>query len=350
MTTSPVDATAERGVGEPRRQLSFGLIGSGRIGQVHARSIALSGDATLAWVADPNLPGAVALSEMYGARATASTAELIDCGDIDAVLVASPTPTHIDLIESCLDAGLPVLCEKPIDLDISRVDALMSKVSLSKIPVALGFNQRFDPSFAEVRSRLLAGEVGELEHLTLISRDPGPPPSAYIGVSGGIFRDMTIHDFDLARFFVGEIAEVSAVGAQMFDAGAREHGDFDSAVVTLRAVSGALVTIINSRHSAVGYEQRLEAFGADGILQVGNAPTSLVTSSTSSGVETRPPYVDLFLERFADAYTAELAAFIQLVRGEPSGSPTYTDGREALLLANAAQLSAETGALVRLER
>jgi myo-inositol 2-dehydrogenase / D-chiro-inositol 1-dehydrogenase len=167
-------------------------------------------------------------------------------------------------------------------------------------------------------------------------------------VSGGIFRDMTIHDFDMARFFAGEIAEVSAVGARLFDPGAQEHGDFDTAVVTLRAVSGAIITIINSRHSAIGYDQRLEAFGAKGLLSVGNAPSSLVSFSSGAAVEAKPPYVDFFLERYAQAYALELAEFIKLLRGERSSSPSFEDGRAAQLIADAAGQSAAQGVAVSL--
>lgn len=320
----------------------FGLIGSGRIGQVHARSIAENPDTTLSWVADPFIDGARRVAARFGGTATDSVDRLLNSGEVDAVLVASPTPTHIGLISAALDAGLPVLCEKPIDLDLGRVDALRAKVASSAVPVAIGFNRRFDPAFAAVRARVAAGEIGRLEQLSIISRDPAAPPAEYVGLSGGIFRDMTIHDFDMARFFLPDIVEVQAVGSTLFDEGAREHGDFDTAVVVLRSREGVLVTIVNSRHSAVGYDQRMEAFGADGMLHVANAPTSLVSVSTSAAVEARAPYQDFFLDRYQEAYAAELQAFVRSVRGEPSQSPTFEDGRAALVLADAAQRSAES--------
>jgi myo-inositol 2-dehydrogenase/D-chiro-inositol 1-dehydrogenase len=293
-------------------------------------------------VCDPIVAGAEAVAARYGGRVSASAADVFSAGDVDAVLIASPTPTHVDLIGQAVAAGIPVLCEKPIDLDIARVDALRPTVAAAGVPVALGFNRRFDPAFASVRARVGAGEIGELEQLSIVSRDPAAPPADYVAVSGGIFRDMTIHDFDMARFFLPDIVEVQATGSALFDPGARRHGDFDTAVVVLRAASGAVVTITNSRHSAVGYDQRLEAFGPLGMLQVANAPTSLVSLSTASAVEAKPPYQDFFLERYAEAYAAELRAFVQLVRGEASASPTFEDGRAALLLADAAQRSAET--------
>lgn len=326
--------------------LRFGLIGTGRIGQVHAASIAAAPDAVLTWVADPFVEGARLTASVYGGTATDSSVEVFESGEVDAVVIASPTATHVDLIARAVDAGIPVLCEKPIDLDIARVDGIRAKVRSAGVPVVLGFNRRFDPAFANVRERVRAGEIGALEQLTIISRDPTPPPAAYVRVSGGIFRDMTIHDFDMARFFLPEIVDVSAVGTATFDPGARENGDFDTAVVTLRSATGAIVTVINSRHSAVGYDQRLEAFGSQGMLQVANAPTSLVSLSTEHAVEAKPPYERFFLERYAVAYAAELREFMKLVRGEPSVSPTFEDGRAALVLADAAQESATNRTVV----
>ena len=320
--------------------LRFGLIGTGRIGQVHAANIAAHPAAELSWVADPFVEGARGVAERFGGRVTENSDEVFAASDIDAVLIASPTPTHVDLIEKAVDAGIPVLCEKPIDLDLARVDALRPKIAASGVPVALGFNRRFDPAFAEVRARVAAGEIGALEQLTIVSRDPAAPPASYIGVSGGIFRDMTIHDFDMARFFLPDIVEVTAVGTTTFDPGAREHADFDTAVVTLRAASGAIVTIINSRHSAVGYDQRLEAFGGGGMLEVANRSASLVSHSTAERVESKAPYENFFLQRYAAAYVAELDAFVQLARGRTSASPGFEDGRAALVLADAAQKSA----------
>jgi len=329
--------------------LRIGLIGTGRIGQVHAANIAASPDAELSWVADPFIDGANGVASRFGGRATADADELFAADDVDAVLIASPTPTHVGLIEKAIDRGLPALCEKPIDLDIARVDALRPKVASLGVPVALGFNRRFDPAFAEVQARVAAGEIGALEQLTIISRDPAAPPADYVAVSGGIFRDMTIHDFDMARFFLPDIVSVSATGTNTFDPGAREHGDFDTAVVTLTASTGAVVTIINSRHSAVGYDQRLEAFGSEGSLQVANRSTSLVSHSSAVSVESRAPYENFFLQRYAEAYADELASFIALARGGASASSTFEDGRAALILADAAQRSATERAAVAVD-
>lgn len=329
--------------------LRLGLIGTGRIGQVHAATIATGADTELSYIADPFIAGAEALSQRFGGRVTTDPAELIGSGEVDAIVIASPTPTHIDLIAAAIDAGIPALCEKPIDLDIARVDALRARVAEAGVPIALGFNRRFDPAFAEVRARVAAGEIGDLEQLTIVSRDPAAPPADYVKISGGIFRDMTIHDFDMARFFLPDIVEVSASGSTLFDDGARLHGDYDTAVTTLRASNGALVTIINSRHSAVGYDQRLEAFGARGHLSVSNAHTSLVSASTAATTDARSPYQDFFLDRYAAAYRAELADFVGLIRGEQSHAATFDDGRAALILADAATASAGGAGRVAVE-
>lgn len=327
----------------------IGLIGTGRIGQLHAASIAADSQSELAWIADPVQESARAVATRFGGTVTDSPEQLIASGEIDAVVIASPTPTHVDFIEAAVDAGLPVFCEKPIDLDIHRVNGLRQKVMAAGVPVALGFNRRFDPSFAAAQARAAAGEIGRLEEVIIISRDPAPPPPEYVRVSGGIFRDMTIHDFDMARFFLPEIVEVSAMGTQIFDAGAAEHDDFDTASIILRTASGAVITIINSRHSAMGYDQRIEVFGERGTLQVANAPSSLIRLSTAEAVEATPPYQASLLERYADSYAAELNEFVHLVRGQESSSPSFDDGRAALILADAAQHSAETGRAVAVD-
>ena len=329
--------------------LRIGLIGTGRIGQVHAANIAASGIAALTWVCDAIAASAESTAAAFGGRPTTDAHDVFAADDVDAVLVASPTPTHIDLIAAAIDAGLPVLCEKPIDLDVARVDGLRERARSSGIPIALGFNRRFDPHFAELHRRVAAGEIGALEHLAITSRDPAPPDPAYVSISGGIFRDMTIHDFDMARFFVPEIVSVTAHGANVFSPEIRAAGDFDSAVTVLRGAGGELVTIANSRHSAFGYDQRLEAVGATGLLQVGNIGPTVVERWGSDAVEARSPYLDFFLQRYADAYRAELDAFVALARGEQSSSPGFEDGRAALVLADAAAESAASGRTVSVD-
>ncbi|TDP89755.1 myo-inositol 2-dehydrogenase [Leucobacter luti] len=327
--------------------LRIALIGTGRIGKVHAANIASCADTELVVVADPMAESAEDVVQRFGGRATEDALAALDRDLVDAVVVASPTPTHIELIGACIDRGIPVLSEKPIDLDMGRVEALRSRVERAVSAVAIGFNQRFDPAIAEVHRRVVAGEIGGIEQLAITSRDPGPPPAAYIAISGGIFRDMTIHDFDLARFFVGEIEEVTAVGSCLFDAGAREHDDFDTVAVTLKARTGAIVTITNSRHSSFGYDQRIEAFGSEGLLSVENVPASHVNVSNATHSGARGPVIEQFLERYANAYARELDAFVALVRKGESSSPTFNDGWAAQVVAEAAHQSARSGRTVR---
>lgn len=323
-----------------------GLIGTGRIGLVHAGSIADTRGAELSYIADPFVDGAHRLAEEFGGKVTADPIELLNSAEVDAVVIASPTPTHIDLISAAIDAGVHVLCEKPIDLDIARVDALRNKVAEAKVHVALGFNRRFDPQFAEIRTRTAAGEIGTLEQLTILSRDPGEPPAAYVAVSGGIFRDMMIHDFDMARSFIPNIVSVSAVGSNSFSADIKAAGDFDSAVATLRGEGGELVTIVNSRRAVYGYDQRLEAFGSAGALFASNVARTTVSHYGADSVEGRRPYIENFLERYAASYRSELALFLDGIRAGRLENPGFEDGRAALILADAAQESAETGRVV----
>lgn len=330
-------------------QLRIGLIGTGRIGKVHAVNVAALPDAALAWVIDPFITGAEAIAAESGAKATASAEEAFASGDLDAVIIASPTSTHADLIAKAIHAGIPVLCEKPIDLDIARVDELAPLVENSGVPFAVGFNRRFDRDFSLARERLKAGEIGDLEQLAIISRDPAPPPVENLRTTGGIFRDQTIHDFDMARYFAADIVEVFATGSKLFDEGAAETDDFDTAMVLMKTSTGAQISITNSRHSAIGYDQRLELFGGQGMLEVRNAGTSLVSSSNATSVQATPPYQHFFLERYADAYREELNSFCRLVRGETSRCSSFADGRAALILADAAEQSAREGRAIRVD-
>jgi myo-inositol 2-dehydrogenase/D-chiro-inositol 1-dehydrogenase len=331
------------------KKVRIGLIGTGRIGQVHAATVAASANAELTWVCDVFVEGAEKTAAQYGGKVTSDPAVVFASGEVDAVIVASPTSTHVDLISQAIDAGVHVLCEKPIDLDITRVDALRAKAAAATIKIALGFNRRFDQQFAEIQKRVAAGEIGNLEQVTIISRDPAPAPKAYLEVSGGIFRDMTIHDLDMARFFVPNITEVTAVGANSFSDEIKEIGDFDSVVVTLKGANNELISITNSRHASYGYDQRLEAFGSKGALLATNVAPTTVKLYNDSVVEARAPYMEFFLERYAYAYSHELEQFILSIANGEVLNPTFEDGRAALILADAAQLSAETGKTVKVD-
>ena len=327
--------------------LNIAIIGAGRIGHVHARTVAAHPRARLVLVCDPVGDAAQNLAAEYGARSCKEAEEVFADPEVDAVVIGSPTPLHIPHLLAAAKAGKAVLCEKPIALDMKDVEAARAELDAITTPVMFGFNRRFDPSFAAVRAAVAEGRIGELEQLTIISRDPAAPPVEYIKVSGGIFRDMTIHDFDTARFFLGDIVEVHAVG-QNLDADIKETGDFDAAVVTLRAASGAVATIINNRHCASGYDQRLEASGRDGALFAENVRATTVRLSNAEVTDAQEPYLDFFLERYADAYRIELSAFIEAVE---EGTPTPTtvdDAVAALRIAEAATESARTGAVITL--
>ncbi len=328
--------------------MRFGLFGAGRIGQVHAATLAAHPRAELVVVCDPMLEFAGRLADTHGAVATSDVDAVLADDTIDAIVIGSPTPTHVDLLSRAVLAGKAVLCEKPIDLDLARVDACWEQIKDVDHTVMIGFNRRFDPSFADIRSRVAAGEVGQLEQLIVISRDPEPPPAAYLAASGGLFRDMTIHDFDMVRFFLGDVVEVSATGTNLVADHVREAGDIDGAVVVLRGASGAVAQITNSRRCAFGYDQRLEAFGSTGMLTADNLRPTSVRYSGAERTEAAAPYLNFFLERYLPAYRAELDHFIGAVENGTEPSPRFADGRAALLLADAAGESMRTGSVVRL--
>ncbi|MGO1949636.1 MAG: inositol 2-dehydrogenase [Mycobacteriaceae bacterium] len=331
------------------RPLRLALFGSGRIGQVHATNIAANPGLELAVIADPFPEGARRLAEGTGADVVTDPDEVFARDDIDGIIIGSPTNTHVDLIRKGVDRGLAVLCEKPIDLDIDTVLECRKAIAGRDASVMLGFNRRFDPSFAAVNKRVTDGEVGQLEQLSIISRDPAPAPRGYIETSGGIFRDMTIHDLDMARFFVPEIVEVTATASNVFSDDIAELEDHDSAVVTLKGRRGEIITITNSRHCTYGYDQRLEAFGSEAMLAATNLTPTTVKKYTSTETEQSDPYMNFFLERYMEAYAAELEEFATSIRTGRPCSPGFDDGVMALVLANAAVESVATGRAVAVD-
>ncbi len=328
--------------------MRVGIFGAGRIGAVHASSVSAHPRAELAWICDPFGDAAANLAGQHGARALTDVEEALAVDGVDAVLVCSATPTHVDLMTRAVKAGKAVMCEKPIDLDLTRVDECWAEIGPLDPTVMVAFNRRFDPSFADIRARVAAGEIGGLEQLIIISRDPAPPPAAYVAASGGLFRDMMIHDFDMARFFLGEVVEVQALGANLISDEIREAGDVDSAMVLLRGETGAICQITNSRRCSFGYDQRLEAFGAEAMLTAANLLPTSVRRSDAVATESAAPYLNFFLDRYTPAYRAEFDHFITSVENGTSPSPSFADGRAALVLADAAEQSRRTGAAVRL--
>ena len=325
------------------KNLRIGIIGAGRIGIVHSGSVADTSGAEIAIIVDVIEESAAKLASQYDAKYSTNVDDIFTKGDVDAIIVGSPTPTHVDLISRAIDAGIHVLCEKPVDLDINRANSIKEKAANSKTNVSIGFNRRFDPNFAAAHARYKAGEIGNLEQLILTSRDPAPPPQAYVAVSGGIFRDQVIHDFDIARFFVGEIVEVSTFATNAFSSEIKAEGDFDTALTNMRSADGKLISIVTSRHSAYGYDQRLEAFGEKGMIQVGNVSPTTVRSYKAEHSEQLDPYLNFFLERYATSYRKELALFIESIETGKQLNPTYEDGCKALILADAATESAKSG-------
>ena len=246
----------------------FGLLGAGRIGKVHAKAISADGNATLVAVADAYPQAASAIAVQYGCDIR-SVEAILAASDIDAVVICTPTDTHADLIEAFAKAGKAIFCEKPIDLSLARVKACLKVVRDTKAVLMVGFNRRFDPHFAAVRATIDAGTLGDVEMITITSRDPGAPPLDYIARSGGIFRDMTIHDFDMARYLLGEeVSEVSAMAAVLTDPAIGKAGDFDSVQVMLKTATGKQVMISNSRRATYGYDQRIEVHGSLGAATV----------------------------------------------------------------------------------
>ena len=315
--------------------MKIALFGAGRIGKVHAIAIAGNARAALACVVDPYAPNAEALAQQYGVPVMDEAEALAD-PSIDAVLIGSSTDQHARQIEACADAGKAIFCEKPIDLDIERVRAVLTHLEAHPVPFMLGFNRRFDPNFMAMKAQIEAGAIGEVEMVTILSRDPGLPPIDYIKVSGGIYRDMMIHDFDMARFLVGEeFTQVTAMGSVLVDSEVGKAGDVDTAVATLRTDSGKLVSITNSRRATYGYDQRVEVHGSKGMIAAENVRESTVILSNEDGVHLEKP-MHFFLERYAQAYANEIDAFVRLVVDGEAGLPTATDGLKALELAEAA--------------
>lgn len=327
--------------------MRIGLLGAGRIGQIHGRSAAAHRDAALAAVTDVDAKAVAALAADTGATAAKSIVDIINDKSIDAVLICTPTDTHADLIEQAAKAGKAVFCEKPIDLSADRVRACLKVVADTKAPLMIGFNRRFDPSFASLQARLKAGEIGKPEIVTILSRDPAPPPVSYIARSGGLFRDMMIHDLDMARFLLGEEpVEVTAMASCLVDPEIGEAGDIDTAVVTLKTASGKLAQISNSRRATYGYDQRIEVHGSGGMLRAQNMFPTTVERADAKGFAT-DPVMHFFLERYLPAYRAEMDAFVTGVKSGKPMNPGGEDGLKALLLADAAEASAKSGKAVR---
>jgi len=325
----------------------FAVLGAGRIGKVHAGAIASHPGARLVAVADAMPAAAEALAAPAGAEVRPIEA-IEAAADVDAVVICTPTDTHAELIERFARAGKAIFCEKPVDLDVARVQACLKVVEATGAKLMVGFNRRFDPHFRAVKAAIDDGRIGEVEMVTIVSRDPGAPPIDYIRRSGGIFRDMTIHDFDMARWLLGEEPTVvAAFASNLVDQAIGRAGDFDSANVLLETPSGRQAVITNSRRATYGYDQRIEVLGSAGMVAAENQREASVEIATGSGF-TRPPLLDFFMTRYTSAYAAEIATFVAGVAEGAAIAPTGDDGLRALALAEAAVRSVAEGRKVKL--
>ena len=326
--------------------IRIGLLGAGRIGQVHARAVSSVPTAQLVAIADPVSAAARSVRNTYGCDIR-TIEQILVSNDIDAVIICTPTDTHADLIEQFARAGKAIFCEKPVDLDLERVQACLSVVNETNTTLMVGFQRRYDPDFQALRAAIDAGQIGDVEMVSLISRDPGAPPYDYIERSGGIFRDMMIHDFDVARWMLGEEVEtVQAAASVLTDPEIGNRGDFDSANAILRTASGKQCTITNSRRATFGYDQRIEVHGSAGSVAADNHHQSRITVANGHGY-TRPPLLDFFMTRYIVAYGAEIKHFIDCVANRAQPRTSGHDGLMSIALAEAALESVRTGAAVR---
>ena len=332
------------------QKINVGLIGAGRIGRVHAEHLAY------------RVPGAnlVAVADVFEEAAKKVAADfqipdayqdhrrIMEDETIEAIIICSSTDTHAQMIEEAAAAGKHIFCEKPIDHDLIKIDNVLASTKESGVKLQIGFNRRFDPSFRRVREIVASGEIGDPHILRITSRDPGPPPIEYVKVSGGIFLDMTIHDFDMARFLIGgEVVEIYAVGDVMVDPQIGEAGDIDTAIITLRFENGVIGTIDNSRKAVYGYDQRVEVFGSEGVVVISNNPPDTAVVSNASGIHAPLPLF-FFIERYTEAYIAEMKEFIECIQQDTSPPVTGIDGRIPVVMGYAAKKSYQDNRPVRL--
>ena len=328
--------------------LRIGVLGVGRIGKMHAELVARQvPDASLAMVQDINAEAAAAVAAELDVPHTTDVEELLASGDVDAVAICSSTDTHVPLMIAAARAGKAIFCEKPVSLDLAKVDEGLAAVEAGAVPIQIGFNRRFDPAHASVRAAVVDGSVGDLHIVRITSRDPAPPPIAYIKVSGGLFLDMMIHDFDMARFVTGsEVIDVYARAAVRVDPAIGEAGDVDTAVVMLTHENGCITTIDNSRQAVYGYDQRVEAFGSGGMAASENPLTHTGMRRSAAGtISQTVPY--FFLDRYIPSYIEEWKAFVSYVTSGGPSPVSAADGRAPLVIGLAAWKSYREGRPVR---
>ena len=317
--------------------IRFAVLGCGRIGKMHAELLEKHvRGSTVSVVFDVVDTAAQAVAAAVGARVALSLAEAVRADDVDAVVICTSTSTHVEAMIAAAEAGKPTFCEKPISLDLGEVDRALSAVESAGVKLQIGFNRRYDASHKSVADAVKHGVVGDVHLCNITSRDPGPPPIEYIRTSGGLFNDMSVHDFDMARYVTGsEVVEVFARGAVRVDASIGEAGDIDTAVIMLIHESGAITTIDNSRKATYGYDQRVEVFGSLGMASSDNTHEFNGALATSAGY-VRPPLQNFFLERYARSYLDQWAAFVDMINSDGPSPLTGADGRASLVVAKAA--------------
>lgn len=332
-------------------KINVGVIGAGRIGTLHIEHLAQNiPDAELVAICSLDRGRVDTLAAQFNLpKVTNDYTTLLADAQIDAVLICSSTDTHVQISREAAEAGKHIFCEKPIAFDLAQIDETLAIVEKTGVKFQVGFNRRFDASFQRIREAVAAGEIGEPHILRITSRDPGPPPIEYVKVSGGIFLDMSIHDFDMARYLIGdEVTEVYATGGVRVDPSIGEAGDIDTAVITLKFRNGVIGTIDNSREAVYGYDQRVEVFGSKGMVTAANPLTDTVTFSDSAGTRAAaPPY--FFIERYKPAFLAELQAFLTCIREDTAPLVTGEDGRVPVVMGFAAMQSLRENRPVRLD-
>jgi myo-inositol 2-dehydrogenase/D-chiro-inositol 1-dehydrogenase len=331
-------------------ELKVGLIGAGRIGRVHAENLVYRiPEADLIAISDIFVEAAERLAAELGVTAYRDHRRILDDERVDAVLICSSTDTHAQFIEDAAEAGKQIFCEKPIALDLGKIDRALPAVERAGVKLQIGFNRRFDPNFRRVQEIVASGEIGEPHILRITSRDPAPPPIEYVQVSGGIFLDMTIHDFDMARFLMGrEVESVYAAGGVLVDPAIGQAGDVDTAVITLHFENGALGVIDNSRQAVYGYDQRVEVFGSGGLVTADNDYPNSARISDAQRVHRDLP-LNFFMERYTESYANEIRAFVECVIQDTLPPVTGLDGRIPVIMGYAAQKSLSEGRPVRLD-
>ena len=328
-------------------RIKFAILGMGRIGKVHADTIQANSNAELAAIHDPINNEIDRLQKRYSCQQM-SLEDITNNDQIKGILICTPTDTHVDLIKRFLYTKKAVFCEKPLDLNLRKVKKLVQLVSESKSQVMLGFNRRFDPHFAKLKAHLTKKEIGVIEQITITSRDPNPPTIEYIKQSGGIFKDMAIHDLDMAVFLADEkIHSITALGSNFVSKKIEQAGDYDTATILMRTISGKQISIINSRRATYGYDQRVEVHGSKGSLKVNNPTLSEIELAKEAGT-TKDRLHHFFMTRYIDAYKNQIDYFVDCIKKRSMPKPDSYDGYYALYLAENALKSAKTGRTVYL--